>query len=174
MWIIKQTVVLLWKNCSKYGSVSYLFSCKRGVQISKNCNAPHVEGICCICNYWSETNAMFNNWDGWYSFSYGLTLGEQLWGENCRAKKEASPKATHMVTLGCSDSNLWQLSRPKFVTAQQAEICDSSAGWLEMSKNSMQPTLAAEMADHSTLEWQSCWSPLVFWNIHFGIHFKLG
>ena len=27
LWIIKQTVVLLWKFSRKYGSVSYLFRC---------------------------------------------------------------------------------------------------------------------------------------------------
>ena len=91
------------------------------MQISKNCNAPHVEGVCCICNYWSEKNAMSNNWDE-HSFAYPLTFGEQLWGENCRAKKEASLKATHMVTLGCSGTNLWQLRGPKLVAAQQAAL----------------------------------------------------
>ena len=31
-WIIKRTVVLLWKNWRKYGAVLYLFSCKLAAQ----------------------------------------------------------------------------------------------------------------------------------------------
>ena len=60
------------------------------MQISKNCNAPHVKKVCFICNHWSEKNAMSNNWDE-HSFAYALTLGEQLWGVNRIAKKESKP-----------------------------------------------------------------------------------
>ena len=42
-------------------------------------------------------------------------------GVNRIAKKRASSRATHMVTLG-SGTNLWQLSKPKFVEAQQAGL----------------------------------------------------
>ena len=45
-----------------------------------------------VCNYWSEKNAMYNNWDE-YSFAYALTLAEQLWGVNGVAKKRARPKS---------------------------------------------------------------------------------